>query len=74
MIPADSPLTTGWRAELAALISAHGLAAIMDAVSAFAELRSRQPDPYAGLFDGLEVKQAAKPARRRIRRTPQRAL
>jgi hypothetical protein len=72
MIPAYSPLATGWRAELTALILAHGLSNVLDAVSAFAELRARRAEGQTGLFDGLEVREIAAPARRRISRKTER--
>jgi hypothetical protein len=72
MIPPSSPLATGWRAELAALMLAHGLANALDAVSALAELRSRHPECHTGLFDAIEALEIAAPARRRIRRKTER--
>jgi hypothetical protein len=66
MIPESSPLATGWRAELSALILAHGLANVLDAVSAFAELRARRDEGQTGLFDGMEAREIARPARSRI--------
>jgi len=72
MIPTHSPLATGWRAELAALILAHGLANVLDAVSAYAELRSRHVEGQFGLFDRLEAREIAAPARRHISRKAER--
>ena len=72
MIPAHSPLATGWRAELTALILAHGLANVMDAVSAYAELRSRRAEGQTGLFDRVEARDIAAPARRHISRKTER--
>lgn len=68
MIPRDCPFSAGWRAEVAALVLAHGLADVLDAVSAFAELWARCPVGERTLFDRLEAKQVAAPAHRRIRR------
>jgi hypothetical protein len=72
MIPAHSPLATGWRAELAALILAHGLANVLDAVSAYAELRARRAEGQSGLFDRMEAREMAAPVRRRISRKTRR--
>ena len=72
MIPAYSPLATGWRAELAALILAHGLSNVLDALSAFAELRARRAEGQTGLFDRMEARDIAAPARRRIGRKTER--
>jgi hypothetical protein len=65
MIPASSPLATGWRAELCALILAHGRADVLDAVSAYAELRARHVEGQSGLFDRMEAREIARPARSR---------
>ena len=44
-IPTGSPLRTGWRATLVALLEEHGLVDVLDTVSAFAELAvRREPD------------------------------
>jgi hypothetical protein len=72
MIPAYSPLATSWRAELAALILAHGLSNVLDAVSAFAELRARRAEGQSGLFDQMEAREIAAPSRRRINRKTER--
>ena len=72
MIPACSPLAVGWRAELVALVLAHGLANVLDTVSAYAELRSRRVEGQTGLFDRIEARAAAAPARRRISRKQRR--
>ena len=72
MIPIHSPLATGWRAELTALILTHGLANVLDAVSAFAELRARRAEGQTGLFDQMEAGEIAAPARRRISRKTER--
>jgi hypothetical protein len=66
MIPASSPVATGWRAELCALILAHGLANVLDTVSAYAELRARHVEGQTGLFDRVEAKEIARPTRSRI--------
>jgi hypothetical protein len=43
-IPRATPLATGWRSQIAAILQKHGLANVMDAVVAFAELCC-QADP-----------------------------
>jgi hypothetical protein len=44
-VPRGSPLATGWRAHLVAMLEAHGLVDVLDTVSAFAELAvRREPD------------------------------
>jgi hypothetical protein len=72
MIPPYSPLASGWRAELTALILANGLSNVLDAVSAFAELRSRRVEGQTGLFDRMEAREIAAPSRRRINRKTER--
>jgi hypothetical protein len=72
MILPYSPLTAGWRAELTALILAHGLSNVLDAVSAFAELRARRAEGQSGLFDRMEARDIAAPVRRRINRKTER--
>ena len=52
-IPAGSPLATGWRATLVALLEEHGLVDVLDTVSAFAELAvRREPDTAEDPLDG----------------------
>src|SRR5262245_2509055 len=44
-VPPGSPLATGWRARLVAMLEEHGLVDVLDTVSAFAELAvRREPD------------------------------
>jgi hypothetical protein len=44
-VPRGSPLATGWRAHLVAMLQEHGLVDVLDTVSAFAELAvRREPD------------------------------
>jgi hypothetical protein len=60
-MPPDSPLAVGWRAALTELLLRHDVQDVLDAVTAFAELRCRQePDTDKGWRD------AADPAVRRI--------
>ena len=52
-IPSGSPLRTGWRATLVALLQEHGLVDVLDTVSAFAELAvRREPDTAEDPLDG----------------------
>jgi hypothetical protein len=44
-IPPGSPLATGWRALVAALLEQHGVAEMLDVLAAYAELRCQhEPD------------------------------
>jgi hypothetical protein len=55
-IPAGSPLRTGWRATLVALLQEHGLVDVLDTVSAFAELAvRREPDTAEDPLDKRSV-------------------
>ena len=55
-IPAGSPLATGWRATLVALLEEHGLVDVLDTVSAFAELAvRREPDTAEDPLDKRSV-------------------
>jgi hypothetical protein len=51
---------------------AHGLSNVLDAVSAFAELRACRAEGQTGLFDRLETRDIAAPVRRRISRKTER--
>jgi hypothetical protein len=54
-IPPGSPLAIGWRADVAALLMRHGLAEMMDVISAYAELCVRQePDTALDPLDRVE--------------------
>jgi hypothetical protein len=61
LIPPDSPLASGWRADAVALLVRYGLPEMFDVMSAFAELcQRREPDSARDPLD------CAAPARRRI--------
>ena len=61
LIPPDSPLATGWRAEAVRWLLDHGVPEMLDVISAFAELsRRREPDT------GRDPLDCAAPVRRRI--------
>ena len=54
-IPPGSPLAMGWRADVAALLMRHGLAEMMEVLTAFAELcRRREPDTARDPLDCAE--------------------
>ena len=57
-IPRNSPLATGWRASLAKALNDHGLQEVLDAISAYAELRCRHEQDWYGWM--------AAPSKRRI--------
>jgi hypothetical protein len=40
-VPSNSPLSRGWRKTLATMLTRHGLHAVQDAISDYAELRGR---------------------------------
>jgi hypothetical protein len=69
-------LSEGWRAKLCGVIARHGLAAVQDVISAYAELRFRADDsPFEEAMDRAETflaKQARKRAARE--RAQERAL
>jgi hypothetical protein len=55
LIPPGSPLAIGWRADVAALLIRHGLAEMMEVLTAFAELcRRREPDTARDPLDCTE--------------------
>ena len=55
LIPRGSPLATGWRAELVAILLARKLVDVMDTIAQFAELRVRQePDTARDPLDAAE--------------------
>ena len=55
-IPRNSPLATGWRAKLVAMLEEHGLVDVLDTVSAFAELAvRREPDAAEDPLDKRSV-------------------
>src|SRR5262245_10763416 len=57
-IPRKSPLATGWRAALAQALEQHGLHEVLDAISAYAELRNRHERDWYNFM--------AAPSQRRI--------
>src|SRR5262249_36938045 len=61
-IPPGSPLAIGWRADVAALLMRHGLAEMMEVLTAFAELcRRREPDTARDPLDCAEPLTADEP-------------
>ena len=66
-IPPDSVLAVGWRGVLAALLLEHGLAEIMHAVSAYAELRVRhEPEDCSAREERAQGTWYRRPAKRQI--------
>ena len=61
LIPPDSPLATGWRADAVTWLLEHGVPEMLDVISAFAELSQRREPDTA--YDPLDC---AAPVRRRI--------
>jgi hypothetical protein len=48
-VPAQSPLSKGWRGTLCRMLTRHGLHAVQDAISAYAQLRAREGEMPRGL-------------------------
>jgi hypothetical protein len=68
-IPPGSPLATGWRAIVAALLEQHGVAEMLDVLAAYAELRCRhEPDDCSDAAEAVAGSwyRLREPAQRRI--------
>jgi hypothetical protein len=69
-IPSGSPLATGWRAMVAALLEQHGVAELLDVLAAYAELRClHEPDNCSAAEEAAQGGwyRIADPAVRRIK-------
>jgi hypothetical protein len=68
-IPADSPLSTGWRLLAVQLLEQHGVHELLDVLAAYAELRCRHdPDDCSGAAEAAAGGwyRLREPAQRRI--------
>src|SRR5262249_41086510 len=75
-VPPDSPLPSGWRAAIADALDRYGVHDVMDAISAYAELRCRhEPDNCSAAEESAQggwyrsapgFRKIAGPAQRRI--------